>query len=53
VITWNNALKLQVVGLAACLGLLAFVALSTLVKSFTRDLPRKRSAVYQMDEYPI
>jgi len=53
VITWNNALKLQVVGLVACLGLLGLVALSTLVKSFTRDMPKKRSAVYQMDEYPI
>jgi hypothetical protein len=52
VITWNNALRLQVAGLIACLGLLAFVAMSTLVKSFTRDMPKKRSAVYQMDEYP-
>lgn len=51
-IAWTNALKLQLVGLAACLVLLAFVALSTVVKSFTRDMPRKRSAVYQMDEYP-
>lgn len=51
-IAWTNALKLQLVGLAACLVLLAFVALSTVVKSFTRGMPRKRSAVYQMDEYP-
>ena len=51
-ITWNNALRLQVAGLMACLGLLGFIAISVLVRSFTRDKPRKRSAVYQMDEFP-
>lgn len=50
-ITWSNALRLQVAGLGACLMLLAFLALSVLWKSFRRDRPRKRSAVYQMEDY--
>ena len=45
-ITWNNALRLQVAGLAACLLLLGFISLSVLVRSFTRDRPKKRHAVY-------
>ena len=50
-ITWSNALRMQVAGLGACMLLLAFVALSVFWKSFRRDRPRKRSAVYQMDDY--
>jgi hypothetical protein len=46
VITWNNALRLQVAGLIACLMLLGFISLSVLVRSFTRDRPKKRHAVY-------
>ncbi|MDP3736656.1 MAG: hypothetical protein Q8R02_04655 [Hyphomonadaceae bacterium] len=46
VITWNNALRLQVAGLVACLALLGFISLSVLVRSFTRDRPKKRHAVY-------
>ncbi len=50
-ITWTNALRMQVAGLAACLLLLGFVAVSTFWKSFTRDKPKKVSAVYLMDDY--
>lgn len=50
-ITWSNALRMQVAGLGACLLLLAFVAVSVFWKSFHRDKPRKRSAIYQMDDY--
>ena len=50
VITWNNALRLQVAGLLACLVVLGFIALSVFVKSFTRGRPKRRSAVYALDE---
>jgi hypothetical protein len=52
-VPWTNTLRLQVAGLIACLALLGFVALSTFWKSFTRDRPRKRSAVYGMMEEPL
>lgn len=51
-VTWTNALRMQVAGLLACLALLGFVAITVLWKSFTRDKPRKVSAVYLMDEHP-
>lgn len=51
-VTWTNALRMQVAGLLACLALLVFVAVSVFWKSFTRDKPRKVSAVYLMDEHP-
>jgi len=51
-IAWTNALRFQVAGVVICLGLLGFIALSVLVRSFTRERPKKVSAVYQMDEYP-
>ncbi len=51
-VTWTNALRMQVAGLLACLALLGFVAVTVLWKSFTRDKPRKVSAVYLMDEHP-
>ncbi len=50
-VTWTNALRLQVAGLLACLALLGFVAITVFWKSFTRDKPRKVSAVYLMDDY--
>ena len=50
-VTWTNALRMQVAGLLACLALLGFVALSVFWKSFTRDKPKKVSAVYLMDDY--
>jgi hypothetical protein len=52
VITWNNALRMQLAGLGACLLLLAFIAMNVLWKSFTRDKPKRRSAVYALDEVP-
>ncbi len=52
VVPWTTALKIQFAGLAACLLLLAFVALTTFWKSFRRNKPRKKSAVYLMDEHP-
>lgn len=52
VVPWTNALKLQVAGVAACLLLLAFVALTTFWKSFRRNRPVKKSAVYLMEEHP-
>lgn len=51
-ITWTNALRIQVAGLAACLLLLGFVALSVFWKSFRRNRPVKKSAVYLMEEHP-
>jgi hypothetical protein len=51
-ITWNNALKLQIAGLLACLALLGFLAMTTFWKSVTRDRPKKRSAIYAMMEEP-
>jgi len=50
-VTWTNALRMQVAGLLACLALLGFVAVSVFWKSFTRDKPKKVSAVYLMDDY--
>jgi hypothetical protein len=51
-IPMTNALKLQLAGVAACLALLAFVALTTFWKSFTRNKPVRKSAVYLMEEHP-
>jgi hypothetical protein len=50
-ITWSNALRMQVAGLAACLLLLGFLALTVFWKSFRRDKRKKVSAVYLMDDY--
>ncbi len=52
VVPWTTALKIQLAGVAACLLLLAFVAMTTFWKSFRRNKPRKKSAVYLMDEHP-
>lgn len=52
VIPWTNALRLQAAGVAACLALLAFVALTTAWKSFRRNRPVRKSAVYLMEETP-
>ncbi len=49
-INWNNALRMQLAGLIACLALLGVIALSVFWKSVTRDRPKKVSAVYRMDE---
>ena len=51
-IPMTNALKIQLAGIAACLALLAFVALTTFWKSFTRNRPVRKSAVYLMEEHP-
>lgn len=51
-IPMTNALKLQLAGVAACLLLLAFVALTTFWKSFRRNKPVRKSAVYLMEEHP-
>jgi hypothetical protein len=51
-IPWTTALKIQLAGVAACLALLAFVAMTTFWKSFRRNKPRKKSAVYLMEEHP-
>ena len=51
-IPMTNALKLQLAGVAACLALLAFVALMTFWKSVTRNRPVRKSAVYLMEEHP-
>ena len=52
VVPWTTALKIQLAGVAACLALLAFVAMTTFWKSFRRNKPRKKSAVYLMEEHP-
>jgi hypothetical protein len=51
-VPWTNALRLQLAGLGACMLLLIFVAMNVLWKSFTRDRPKRRSAVYALDEIP-
>lgn len=51
-VPWTTALKIQLAGVAACLLLLAFVAMTTFWKSFRRNKPRKKSAVYLMEEHP-
>lgn len=51
-IPWTTPLKIQLAGVAACLLLLAFVAMTTFWKSFRRNKPRKKSAVYLMEEHP-
>lgn len=50
-ITWTNALRMQVAGLLACLALLGFIAISVFWKSFRRNKPTKRSAIYQMEDF--
>jgi hypothetical protein len=50
VITWNNALKLQLAGLGACFALLVLISLNVLWRSVTRNKPKRRSAVYGLDE---
>lgn len=51
-IAWTNALKLQIFGLIACLGLLLFISVSVFWRSFTRDRPKRVSDVYQREIYP-
>jgi hypothetical protein len=53
VITWNNALRLQVAGLIACVLLLGFISLSVLVRSFTRDRPKRKHAVYLTQDHAV
>jgi hypothetical protein len=50
VITWNNALRLQLAGLGACFALLVLISLNVLWRSLTRNKPKRRSAVYGLDE---
>jgi hypothetical protein len=50
VITWNNALRLQLAGLGACFALLVLISLNVMWRSLTRQKPRRRSAVYGLDE---
>jgi hypothetical protein len=49
-INWNNALRMQLASLIACLALLGIISLAVFWKSLTRDRPKKVSAVYLMDE---
>lgn len=53
VITWNNALKMQMAGLAACLALLLLVAFNVLWRSFARANPKQISAIYLTSESPF
>jgi len=50
VITWNNALRLQLAGLGACFALLVLISLNVMWRSLTRNKPKRRSAVYGLDE---
>lgn len=50
VIPWNNALRLQLAGLGACFALLVLISLNVMWRSVTRAKPRRRSAVYGLDE---
>jgi hypothetical protein len=52
-IAWSNALRLQLAGLGACLVLALYLAFTVLVRSFTRANPKRRSAVYGLDEIQI
>lgn len=49
-ITWNNALRLQLAGLGACFALLVLISLNVMWRSLTRNKPKRRSAVYGLDE---
>jgi hypothetical protein len=53
VITWNNALRMQLAGLAACMALLLLISFNVLIRSFTRANPKRVSAVYALDEVQI
>src|SRR5262249_26512491 len=53
VIPWNNALRLQLAGLGACFALLVLISLNVLWRSVTRNKPRRRSAVYGLDEVMV
>jgi hypothetical protein len=52
VVNWSNGLRLQLLGLIACLGLLGAIALNVAWRSFRRNVSRRRSAVYALDEVP-
>jgi hypothetical protein len=50
VITWTNTLRLQVAALAVCFVVLVLISFNVLWRSFMRDRPIRRSAVYGLDE---
>ncbi|MBI1361632.1 MAG: hypothetical protein GC155_15245 [Alphaproteobacteria bacterium] len=52
VIHWSNGLRLQLLGLFACLALLGAIAANVAWRSFRRNATRRRSAVYALDEVP-
>jgi hypothetical protein len=52
VVNWSNGLRLQLLGLVACLVLLGAIALNVAWRSFRRNVSRRRSAVYALDEVP-
>jgi hypothetical protein len=52
VVNWSNGLRLQLLGLIGCLGLLGAIALNVAWRSFRRNVSRRRSAVYALDEVP-
>lgn len=52
VVTWSNGLRLQLLGLVACLLLLGALSLNVAWRSFRRNASRRRSAVYALDEVP-
>ena len=52
VVNWSNALRLRLLGLIACLALLGVISLNVAWRSFRRNVSRRRSAVYALDEVP-
>ncbi|MEZ5939257.1 MAG: hypothetical protein R3C52_13750 [Hyphomonadaceae bacterium] len=52
VIEWSNPLRMQMAGLAACLALLLLLSFNVVWRSFRRNAPVRRSAVYLVEESP-
>ena len=50
VIVWSKALGMQVAACFACVALLAYIAMNVAWKSFRRNAPIRRSAVYALEE---
>jgi hypothetical protein len=52
VVRWSNDLRLRLLGLIACMLLLGAISLNVAWRSFRRNVSRRRSAVYALDEVP-
>ncbi len=50
VVTWSDALRVQLAILALCFGVLLFVSVRVFWRSIMRSRPVRRSAIYALDE---